>query len=191
MKNQLKNPYPLIMPAPAAVIAVASPESGDNLITLAWCGVACSEPPQISIGISTTNRHSYHIIRENPEFTVNIPGEDNLRAADICGTTHGNCVDKWEKAGLTRAESAKISVPHIEEFPISLECRVTERVELGSHDLFVGEILVTTLQESAVEGVRFDPSAIRPLAYLPKVGGYFGLDLSESRGDYGCSSGGE
>jgi len=178
MKIQLQQPYPLLAPAPAAVISVGSNQSGDNLITLSWIGVACSEPPQISIGVRRTGRHSYNILLENAEFAVNIPHHSQEKQVSICGTLHGDKVDKWQETGLTKQESKIISVPIIKEFPVNLECVIRHRVELGSHDLFIGEVVTTHIDDSILKDGVIDIAQFSPLSYIPKVSRYFHLDCS-------------
>jgi len=185
MKIKFNSPYPLIAPIPAGVIAVASPQSGDNLITLAWLGVACSEPPCVSIAIRRDQRHSFHIIHENPEFTVNIAQMEQIKAVDLCGTLHGDKIDKWSAAGLTRAESSVVSVPMVEEFPINLECKVIGTHILGTHELFIGEVVATHADESVLTDGKLDMSRFSPPAYIPNASKYFPIDTREPLGGYG------
>ncbi|MCK5832480.1 flavin reductase family protein [bacterium] len=187
MKIILAEPYPLIAPIPASVIAVSSEKSGDNLITLAWIGVACSEPPCISIAIRRDHRHSYHIIHENPEFTVNIAQKENTRAVDSCGVLHGNKIDKWSVSGLTKDRASIISVPIIREFPINLECRVIESLILGSHELFIGEVVATHVNEDVFIDGSLKMELFSPPAYIPKIGKYFALENKSPLGRYGFS----
>lgn len=191
MKITLEKPYPMIAPLPAVVVSVASAKSGDNLITLAWTGVAGSEPPHVAIAIRPTGRFSYKILREHGEFGVNIAQKRNIKAVDICGTLHGDKTDKWKASGLTRMKASVISVPLVEEFPINLECIVRHRLELGSHDLFVGEVVATHIDESILTNGSIDVSRLDPLAYIPNGVGYFGLNTFEKLGDYGFTSKGK
>ncbi len=187
MKIKIDEPYPLLAPIPAAVIAVASERSGDNLITLAWVGVACSEPPCVSIAIRKQARHSYHIIHENPEFTVNIAHRSQVEAVDLCGVLHGDKVDKWSAAGLSREASEFISVPRVKEFPVNLECKVVHSVVLGTHELFIGEVLATHIDEGVFSEGRLDIRAFAPLAYITKVCAYYPIDTEAELGQYGYS----
>ena len=185
MKIELPQPYPFLAPIPAAVITVASEKFGDNLLTLAWVGVVASDPPQVSIAIRPTGRHSYKIIRDNGEFGVNIADEKLAKAVDICGTLHGDKYDKWKESGLTRMEAKKIKVPLVEEFPINLECIVRHRLELGSHDLFIGEVVATHISETIFTDGKIDISKLKPLGYIPNSIGYFGLNTDKFLGEYG------
>lgn len=185
MKIQLEEPYPFIAPTPAAVVTVSSPESGDNLITIAWIGIACSDPPHISIAMRSERRHSYHILMENGEFAVNIASEGQVEAVDLCGTLHGDRIDKWKAAGLTREKASKISVPLIAEFPVNMECVLRHRLELGSHDLFIGEVLVTHIDSAIMRDGKIDIERFSPLAFVPLVHGYFPLRTETMLGEYG------
>lgn len=135
-----------------------------NIITLAWAGVACSEPPMVTLGIRP-QRFSYGLIRESGEFVVNLPGTGLLRETDFCGNTSGRTVDKFTALGLTPSRSAKVKAPGIAECPVSLECRVREVLHLGSHDLFVGEVVNISADERTLENGKIDLTRISPLAY--------------------------
>ncbi len=164
---------PLLMPLPAAVVTVASPD-GDNPITISWIGVLCSEPPTIGFSVRES-RHSFGILEKAEDFVVNIPWEKNVRAVDICGRVSGRNKDKWELCGITRLKSQKVKTPGIEEFPINLECVLKERKELGSHTLYIGEIVnVTADEELFLSNGKVDVDSIRPLGYIPQTGIYYG-----------------
>jgi len=175
LKKRIIEPYPLIAPLPPIIASVACESSGDNLITLAWAGVVASEPPHVGIGVRRDSRFSHHILLENGEFGINIAGESMISAVDICGTRHGDQMDKWEAASLSRMKASIISVPLIEEFPINLECIVRNVVEVGSHDYFIGEVVATHIDESLLVDNRLDCELFKPLAYIPGSGCYRGL----------------
>jgi flavin reductase (DIM6/NTAB) family NADH-FMN oxidoreductase RutF len=182
-KQEVK-PQTALIPLPAVLVSCALPEEKPNLITIAWVGVACSEPPMISIAIRKT-RYSHHIISESGEFVVNIASEDQLRAVDFCGVVSGKEVDKFKEAGLTPLRAKKVNVPLIKECPINLECSVRYTLELGSHDLFVGEVLATHMDEEVLDGAgRPDIAKLKPFVYCTKAHQYWG-GFSKMLGRYG------
>jgi flavin reductase (DIM6/NTAB) family NADH-FMN oxidoreductase RutF len=138
--KQLLPPYVHSWPAPAILVGcgtVAKP----NLITLSWFGTVCSDPPMISIGVRPT-RYSYHLIHQSGEFTVNLPLAKHLEAVKRCGLVSGRDVDKFKDLGLTPAACPPLSsAPMIEEFAVSLACRVKHELALGTHHLFISEIV--------------------------------------------------
>jgi len=179
MKIKLDKPAPLLAPVPAAIVSVGCESLGDNIIAVSWIGVACSEPPHITIGIRRDGRFSYRHLIENGEFVVNIAGEDLVEAVAAAGSLHGDSVNKWEKAGLRKITAEKISVPLVAECKINMECVVKHRMELGSHDLFVGEIVAVHADEDVLTDGKIDPAKLKPLAYLPFTGKYYGLKNPE------------
>ncbi len=179
MKTVLNKPTLLLIPVPIAIVSVGCETLGDNLIAISWIGVAASEPPQIAIGVRRNNRFSYKHLIENGEFGVNIPIEDIVSAAASTGRLHGDKVDKWVEAGFTRMKAVEISVPLVAECPINMECVVRHRLELGSHDLFIGEVVASHAEDSILKDGVIDIDNIAPLVYLPSTGKYFGLKRPE------------
>ena len=118
-------------PMPAAVISVGVGDVA-NLITLAYVGKVCLNPPIIAIGINT-KRHSFKLIEEHDEFVINYPTIDQLKEMDYCGTRSGRDVNKWEQLGLTKEKGKVVQVPLVKEFPWNIECKVVNRLELVSH----------------------------------------------------------
>jgi flavin reductase (DIM6/NTAB) family NADH-FMN oxidoreductase RutF len=156
-----------VFPNPVALVTVADGADKANIITLAWVGMACSDPVSVSIAIRPS-RYSHELLADTGELTLNIPGEDLLEATDLCGTVSGRDVDKWREAGLTPEPATKVGAPLIVECPYALECRVVETLSLGAHDLFVGKVLAAHADEDVLDekgGVRYD--RLRPLSYLP------------------------
>lgn len=169
----------VLYPVPAVLVSCGVEKP--NIITLAWVGTVCSDPPAVSIGVRR-ERFSHALIAETGEFVVNLPRADQVDAVDYCGQVSGRDVDKWAMCGLTPAPASKVRVPLIAECPVALECRVTQKLTLGSHDLFVGEVLAVQLDEAALdEKGRLDYDKARPLAY---VGGYY-WQLGEVLGRFG------
>lgn len=163
-EKRLLEPSTYLFPAPCVVVSCA--DGGEtNLITLAWAGTLCSEPPQVGIGVRRS-RHSHGLLTRGGDFVVNIPAEDQARAVDFCGVRSGSEVDKWDATGLTPASAEKVAAPLIAEFPVNLECVIRRTLELGSHDLFIGEIVAVQVDE-AVLGTdgKIDDKLFKPLVY--------------------------
>ena len=144
-----------------------------NIITLAWVGVVCSEPPQIGIAIRP-DRYSHGLIEKSGQFVVNIPGEDLLGAADICGTVSGRDVDKFARTGLTPEPASQVAPPLIAECPVNIECVLRHKLTLGSHDLFIGEVVAVHVDRTVLtEKGRIDFAKAKPVTY--NQGEYWGL----------------
>jgi flavin reductase (DIM6/NTAB) family NADH-FMN oxidoreductase RutF len=136
-----------------------------NIITIAWTGILCSTPPQVGIGVRPS-RHSYGLIQETGEFVVNIPSEGLLNKMDHCGLVSGRDIDKFAEHELTPAPGSAIQTPIIAECPINIECRLTHTLPLGSHDLFVGEIVAVQLSEDVLgEKERVDDDKLKPILF--------------------------
>lgn len=141
-----RGPSTLLTPCPVTLLTCTDDEGNDNIITLAWVGVVCSDPPKIGVGIRRS-RYSYELLEKSGEFVLNIPNCSLLDASDYCGAVSGRDVDKFTKTGLTREKATKVNAPLIKECPINLECLVREKLDLGSHRLYVGEVVETHLDE--------------------------------------------
>jgi flavin reductase (DIM6/NTAB) family NADH-FMN oxidoreductase RutF len=165
MKQQTKHAY--VFPDPVAMVTVADGEGGANIITLAWVGMASSDPRSVTIAIRPT-RHSSGLLKAAGEFCLNIPGEELVRETDFCGVNSGRDHDKWAETGLTPEPSEHISAPRIAQCRYALECRVVETVSLGVHDLFVGEVLGAYADDSILdEAGKVDYTLLKPMAYMP------------------------
>ncbi len=172
-KRTLKPCTPL-MPVPAVLVTCRAPDGGDNIITLGWVGVVCSAPPMVGIAIRP-GRHSHPMIVASGEFGVNVPSADQARLVDHCGIASGRDEDKFRVTGLTRLPGVAIRAPLVAECPINLECVVRQRLSLGTHDLFLGEVLAVRVSESAMTGDRIDAAKVSPLAYAPEAHEYRAL----------------
>lgn len=163
-----------IYPTPVVVVGTYDHENRPNLATLAWTGVCCSEPPSVQVSLRKS-RHSHAAILEKKVFSVNIPSRQFLVETDYCGLASGKDSDKFETTGLTPVKGEKLDVPLVLQFPVSMECRLTHTLELGSHDLFVGEILACWVAEGALLPTgKLDPAEIDPLTFM--LGGeYFSI----------------
>jgi len=144
MAKRQHPPATALFPVPAVLVScgVATP----NIITLAWVGTVCSQPPMVGIAVRP-ERHSHHLLREVGEFVVNLPSVDQVAAVDRCGTVSGRDHDKFALCGLTAIPAGKVRVPLIAECPIHLECVVRQVHPLGTHDLFLGEVVAVQADE--------------------------------------------
>lgn len=143
MRNFMKTPLPPFVhsfPAPAVLIGCGSVEK-PNLITVSWFGTVCSEPPMVSVAIRRS-RHSYHLVHESGEFTVNIPRVTDLKAVQYCGAVSGKNMNKFAKLGLTAVPCPPLTgAPMIAEFFLNLACQVQHEIHLGSHHLFIADVV--------------------------------------------------
>lgn len=163
----------MLYPLPAVMVTCRRGDEKPNIITIAWTGTICSDPAMVYISVRP-ERYSYDIIKETGEFVINLTTERLARAADLCGVKSGRDIDKFEYCGLTPAGSRHVSVPSIAESPVSLECRVKDIVPLGTHDMFIAEVLSVSVDPSYIDdNGKFDLSAASPLVY--SHGEYFGL----------------
>lgn len=162
----------LLAPVPPALVSCGTGEE-KNVLTVAWTGVISTKPPRVSISVRPT-RHSYHLIKESGEFVINLPTEALCRAVDFCGMYTGAKVDKFAKCNLSAIPSSVVACPSIAESPLSLECRVFDVIPLGSHDLFLADIVAVTADDALFDGagkLRLDRASL--LAYAH--GEYFAL----------------
>ena len=142
-----------------------SKEGRDDIITVAWAGTVCTNPPMVSISIRP-ERYSYHMIRETGEFVINLTTEELAFATDYCGVKSGRDVDKFKETGLTREKAEKVKAPMIAEAPVSIECKVKEIRELGSHHMFIAQVAAVHADEKYMdEKNRFDLNRARPIVY--------------------------
>jgi flavin reductase (DIM6/NTAB) family NADH-FMN oxidoreductase RutF len=164
-----------LYPTPVILVTSVDDDGKPNIITLAWTGVLCSEPPQIGISM-TPARYSHNLIRKSGQFVVNVPTSDILKEVDYCGSVSGRKADKFKETGLTPIKANKVEPPVIKECPISMECMVKNIVQLGSHDLFVGEIVSVGSDEKLVQnGHRQDLTEFKSIVFSPLDDGYYSL----------------
>ena len=165
-------PGTLLAPAPPALVSCGTMEA-HNVLTAAWTGIVCSEPPMTYVSIRP-KRYSHHMILERGEFVINLPTQAIVRATDLCGVKSGRDGDKFALAGLTAEPSALVAAPGIGECPVSLECRVREVLHLGSHDMFLSDIVAVDVDPGYVDekgALHLEKAGL--LAYAH--GGYYGL----------------
>ena len=176
-------PGNMLYPLPAVMVSVADKDGKPNIFTVAWTGTVCSNPPMVSISVRP-ERYSYHCIEETGEFVINLTTKELTKAADFCGVRSGRDVDKFAEMNLTPWPGQKVSVPQIAESPVSLECRVTQKIELGSHTMFVAEVVSVSVDEKWMDETgRFHLEKADPIVY--SHGTYYGL--GEAIGTFGYS----
>ena len=140
----------LLAPVPAVMVSLGDMEKS-NIITVAWCGITNTIPPKTYISVRPS-RYSYELLKKTGEFVINLTPSSLAKVADWCGVYTGRKVDKFEKCKLTKQRATKINAPMIEECPISIECRVSDIIPLGSHDMFLADILAVNVDERLLEG---------------------------------------
>lgn len=141
----------MLFPVPAVLVSCGEAEGWKpNLITIAWAGTVCTNPPMLSISIRP-ERHSYSIIKQTKEFVVNLPTIKEAKATDWCGVVSGRDHDKFEKTGLTPAPALKVKCPIVQECPVNIECKVRQTIELGSHVMFIAEVVGVQVSENLVD----------------------------------------
>ena len=147
MSKQSWKPGNMLYPLPVVMVSAADKEGRDDIITVALAGTVCTNPPMVSISIRP-ERYSYHMIRETGEFVINLTTEELAFATDYCGVKSGRDVDKFKETGLTREKAEKVKAPMIAEAPVSIECKVKEIRELGSHHMFIAQVAACLLYTS-------------------------------------------
>lgn len=183
MAKQVWKPGNMVYPVPAVMVTVADKEGNANIITVAWTGTVCTNPPMAYISVRP-ERYSYHMLEETGEFAINLTTKELVYATDYCGVKSGRDTDKFEALHLTKGEAAKISVPVIKESPVNIECKVVEKRKLGSHTMFLAEVVAVQADENYLdEQGRFDLSLAEPIVY--SHGEYYSLD--EKLGKFGYS----
>lgn len=184
MKKQQWKPGNMLYPLPALMVSCAREGEKPNIITLAWVGTVCSDPVMVSISVRP-ERYSYDIIRDTGEFVINLTTRELAYATDYCGVKSGRNVDKFADLHLTAQKAEKLkAAPLIGESPVNLECKVTEVRELGSHHMFLAEVLAVDVAEDYLdEDGKFHLNETGLLAY--SHGEYF--TLGEQCGSFGYS----
>ena len=163
----------MLYPLPAVLVTVADENGKDNIITVAWAGTVCTNPPMVSISVRP-ERYSYAMLCETKEFVINLTTEKMAFATDYCGVKSGRDVDKFKETKLTREQASHVGAPLIKESPVSIECRVREIQELGSHSLFLADVLAVHVESDHMdEKGKFDLAKAQPMVY--SHGEYYGI----------------
>lgn len=143
-------PGNMVYPLPAVMVSCGSEISEHNIITISWTGTICTNPPMCYISVRP-NRHSYNIIAKNKEFVINLTTKDMAHKTDWCGVKSGKDVDKFEEMKLTKGKAQVVKAPTIKESPVNIECKVTEIVKLGSHDMFIAEVVNVIVEDEYLD----------------------------------------
>ena len=183
MAKQQWKPGNMLYPLPAVMVTVRGKNGEDNIITVAWAGTVCTNPPMVSISVRP-ERYSCHMLEESKEFVINLTTEKLCYATDYCGVRSGRDVDKFKEMKLTKTEASLVNAPMIEESPVNVECRVEKIEKLGSHNMFIARVLAVHADEAYMdENGRFDLNKARPMVY--SHGEYYGL--GKKLGSFGYS----
>lgn len=173
----------MIYPLPAVMVSVTDGEGNDNIITIAWVGTVCTNPPMVSISVRPS-RFSYEMIKKTGEFVINLTTEKLAHATDYCGVRSGRDVDKFKEMKLTKEKADFVKAPMIGEAPVNIECRVKQVLELGSHHMFIADVLAVHADNAYMdEKNKFQLNQAKPLVY--SHGEYLGV--GKSLGTFGYS----
>ena len=185
MSNKVNwKPGTLIYPLPAALISCGSSMEDYNLFTVSWMGTICSNPPMCYISVRK-ERHSYNLIKESGEFVINLTNEDMAFATDWCGVRSGKDYNKFAEMKLTPVKGEMVNAPIVKESPLCIECRVKEIIELGSHDMFISDVINVQADSQYIDAETdtFKLSDAKLIAY--SHGHYY--KLGEEIGKFGWS----
>ena len=174
----------MVYPLPAVMVSTADKSGKSNILTIAWTGTICTNPAMVYISVRP-ERYSYHMLKESGEFVINLTTEQLAKATDYCGVRSGKDVDKWKEAHLTPAKAEKLQyAPVIEECPVNIECKVTEVKKLGSHHMFLADVLAVHADPQYMdEKKKFHLNDAKPLVY--SHGEYLGI--GKKLGTFGYS----
>ena len=178
-------PNEALYPVPVVLVSCRDEKNArGNIVTIAWCGIVASNPPQISVSIRP-GRHSHSLIMSEREFAINVPTEDIVRQVDACGVISGKGFDKAAAFSLNFLPASRISAPLVKECPVNIECSLVDVVRLGSHDAFIGRVLAVHADSEVVgKDGKIDYGITRPFVY--NQGEYW--SLGRKIGRYGFSS---
>ncbi len=176
-------PGNMLYPLPVVLVSVADSKGSKNIITVAWAGTICSNPPMVSISVRK-ERHSHAMICDSGEFVINLTTEEMAYATDYCGVKSGRDVDKFKEMNLTPLPGKVVQAPRIAESPVSIECVVKECKELGSHDMFIAEVVAVSVDDKYMdEKGTFHLESADPIVY--SHGTYF--TMGKPIGKFGYS----
>lgn len=176
-------PGNMLYPLPAVLVSVRDKDGSDNLLTIAWTGTVCTNPPMLYISVRP-ERYSYEMIRRSGEFTVNLTTSQMTGATDYCGVRSGRDHDKWEETGFQKLPAKRIQAPLIGESPVNIECIVRQEIALGSHTMFLAEVVHVSVDDRYMdEKGTFHLEQAHPIVY--SHGSYH--DLGRLLGTFGYS----
>lgn len=178
------NPGAMIAPVPAVMVSLGASPEEYNIITIAWTGTICSEPPLCYISVRP-ERHSYKLLCKNREFVINLTTRDLAYATDWCGVRSGKKYNKFKEMKLTPGKASIVNAPIIEESPVNIECKVKDIIQLGTHDMFISEVVNVKVDEKYLHPKTdaFHLIDSKPIGYLH--GFYF--ELGKKIGKFGFS----
>lgn len=183
MAKQLWKPGNMLYPLPVVMVSLADRDGKPNIITIAWAGTICTNPPMVSISVRS-ERYSYPILKETGEFVINLTTKELAYATDYCGIKSGRDVDKFREMGLTPLQGEQVKAPLIGESPVNIECRVRQIMPLGSHDMFIADVVAVHADEKYMdENHKFHLEKAEPIVY--SHGAY--LVCGEQLGTFGYS----
>ena len=173
----------MLYPLPVVMVSMADKNGKTNIITIAWAGTVCTNPPMVSISVRP-ERYSYPILKETGEFVINLTTKELAFATDYCGVKSGRDVDKFKEMKLTPLKAKEVRAPLIQESPVNLECRVREILPLGSHHMFLADVVAVHADEKYMdEKHKFHLEKAEPIVY--SHGAY--LACGEQIGTFGYS----
>ncbi|MBQ6786107.1 MAG: flavin reductase family protein [Lachnospiraceae bacterium] len=176
-------PGNMLYPLPVVMVSVADKEGNSDIVTVAWAGTICTNPPMVSISVRP-ERFSHHMLMETGEFVINLTTKELVYATDYCGVKSGRDVDKWKEMNLTPVMGNVVKVPCIAESPVNIECKVVKVEKLGSHDMFTAEVVAVQVDDAYMdEKNSFHLSQANPIVY--SHGEYY--LLGEKLGRFGYS----
>lgn len=183
MSKQIWKPGNMLYPLPVVMVSVAGKNGENNILTIAWTGTICSDPPMVSISVRP-ERHSYQMIKETGEFVINLVNKKLVYATDYCGVKSGRDIDKFKEMNLTAIAGDMVKAPLIAESPVNIECKVTQVIPLGSHDMFLANVVAVHADEEFMdEKNKFHLEKAEPVVY--SHGSYF--QMGEQLGTFGYS----
>lgn len=183
MAKEIWKPGNMLYPLPVVMVSMADRAGNYNIITIGWAGTVCTNPPMVSISVRP-ERYSYPILRDTGEFVINLTTRELAYATDYCGVKSGRDVDKYKELKLTALPASKVKAPLIGESPVNIECRVRQVMPLGSHDMFLADVVAVHADEKYMdEKRRFHLEKAEPIVY--SHGAY--LVCGEQLGTFGYS----
>lgn len=183
MSKECWKPGNMVYPIPAVMVSCAEEGKTDNIITVAWTGTVCTNPPMAYISVRP-ERHSYDMIRNSGEFVINLTTEQLVKATDYCGVRSGRDVDKFKEMNLHKEPATHVKAPLIQECPVNIECKVREIKELGSHHMFLADVVGVNIDKAYMDGTgKFNLNKSGLVIY--SHGEYYGF--GELLGSFGYS----
>ena len=182
MAKQVWSPGAMLAPLPPALVTCGAGED-INVLTIGWTGILCTKPPKTYISVRP-ERHSHHLLEQYGEFTINLPTVSMVRKVDLCGVRSGKDVNKFELCNLTTEPGTAVACPSLADCPINIECRITGKQPLGSHDMFIADIVGISVDDSLMDSsgkLCLDRAGLTAFAH----GEYF--ELGKKIGNFGFS----